>query len=1330
MKLSGEFSNGTEKYFLFVNITKSNEQYLLFSQIALEDLIAYGQDLELKNPVLNFASALKNAEAEKYFVGGISRSKATGKTEIAGSINDLQIILDTMRFAKTYVFDRNDVTVDDRSVTVGTEIHMFSAHDSVLRYDFEKSNAELVKLKIVYGTITIQLEQSGFIPLSKKQINFVESNNQIRDEINRATLENIHYADLVKCLDMGWYKDAETECVKKKYYGVHTIDEFEDMYTEMIEAALASDEPLVVALDTETTGVFVYDLAKDNPTLDRVVEISISFKDDESYCIFTDMEYIQSVSNDYCWRRLSEIFTEDRVDLDLTWDHGRKHGKISRDKFHLVGQNFPFDRRAAMVEGYNIWFDDDTLVMGFNVSPKTVRGNVSLKNMTRRLFGHETPELSDVLGKGNEDKYRYLADEEVARIYAGADSDYTRKVFFVLKRLLGPKMYKQYHNQDVWLLNVLAKSEYEGLRTEEEGAKKLAYQVEQNLKILEEAAYFYVGAYMDYQQKMTILEGEYNSNLITEHEYLEAVKEVKPDPNAKYEFEFKGADIRMVMYDVLKYPIIARTDTGLPKTDKFVRKKLMQVERKEGSSARKLNRSILVYGADYAEYEMLKAGTEEQRKRAENMELINVEKFNSKEYPMALLFEQYAILNKEYTSYFKPMVEHNLEGKIFNSYSLARIETRRIMNPSQTMKKNLKDLIIPYSDDYYTLDFDLSQIELRLMYSLSGLDYLIEKMKNPESDGHTENAAMVNHIPAYKVTKYQRRAAKGVSFGVPYGLGERSLCETIHKDQSEEHLVETRLVLYNWKKANAPIVDLLENARDGALEPVEISEEKRQFMDAYKRDEETKEYVLDEDGNKIPIPLGAVYNQLGFCRYFDISNIDQSPQAKARRKAKQYTNEESTIRRAAGNYPIQAYAAEFFRTILHRFYDRCKREGIADKVKWNMLIHDELLASVHKSVNPIFIMKLVKEACMITMKGHTNYFVGINMGDTWGEAKDDDREAPVLMVNRLIKRWDAGEFREQTWFDHPWEFIRPLREQYVQDRIYECIKQIQPDVDTTPLNVPMLFDKFDNYTVRAYVYDYPKNSSIPRGLSDEEKDNAVYQSCLESWAIDVFGEGKEFIGLDGKKYIIHRNDKATMVEKTQTVEDDFAFDFEDEIFDFDEDGVISVYFDESADLEDEYDDPMQVDIARYDNAKSLADMLVVETKYQNLKLINNCIVISVDNDIQTQYLQSVIKQGSDKVVMFQRKNGQMSVWKKAASNIDLFELDNLVSRLRRLPNDSAYCMNDRIIFTVSNNQQVQNIMRLVQQNKGFGYKIFIKDIFGRVKPVGQVKPDTDFTKGI
>ena len=131
-----------------------------------------------------------------------------------------------------------------------------------------------------------------------------------------------------------------------------------------------------------------------------------------------------------------------------------------RNLINLIGHNIMFDRRVFYMFGNSFYFDDDTLQMGFDLNPKTVRGSVALKGLTHRLLGHETPELSDILGKGNEDKYRYLYDILVAMVYGCADADYTLTIFHILRKLMSKRMYKEYKRQVVQMLNILAISEY------------------------------------------------------------------------------------------------------------------------------------------------------------------------------------------------------------------------------------------------------------------------------------------------------------------------------------------------------------------------------------------------------------------------------------------------------------------------------------------------------------------------------------------------------------------------------------------------------------------------------------------------------------------------------------------------------------------------------------------------------------------------------------------------------------------------------------------------------------------------------------------------------
>jgi DNA polymerase I len=73
---------------------------------------------------------------------------------------------------------------------------------------------------------------------------------------------------------------------------------------------------------------------------------------------------------------------------------------------------------------------------------------------------------------------------------------------------------------------------------------------------------------------------------------------------------------------------------------------------------------------------------------------------------------------------------------------------------------------------------DYSQIELRLMASLSGEPALIEAYHRGE-DVHRVTAAAVAGIPVEEVTRQQRERAKATNFGIMYGLSAYGLSEQV-----------------------------------------------------------------------------------------------------------------------------------------------------------------------------------------------------------------------------------------------------------------------------------------------------------------------------------------------------------------------------------------------------------------------------------------------------------------------------------------------------------------------------------------------------------------------
>lgn len=77
----------------------------------------------------------------------------------------------------------------------------------------------------------------------------------------------------------------------------------------------------------------------------------------------------------------------------------------------------------------------------------------------------------------------------------------------------------------------------------------------------------------------------------------------------------------------------------------------------------------------------------------------------------------------------------------------------------------------------FLLAFDYSQIELRIIASLSGDKKMIDSF-NSREDIHIRTASEVWGVSQDKVTKEMRRAAKAINFGIIYGIGPRSLSES------------------------------------------------------------------------------------------------------------------------------------------------------------------------------------------------------------------------------------------------------------------------------------------------------------------------------------------------------------------------------------------------------------------------------------------------------------------------------------------------------------------------------------------------------------------------
>lgn len=146
-----------------------------------------------------------------------------------------------------------------------------------------------------------------------------------------------------------------------------------------------------------------------------------------------------------------------------------------------------------------------------------------------------------------------------------------------------------------------------------------------------------------------------------------------------------------------------------------------------------------------------------------------------------------------------PTLIHPETGRIHTSYSQTTAATGRLASSSPNLQnipirtargREIRRAFIP-AEGWTLLSADYSQIELRILASLSGDKPLFEAFTSGE-DIHAATAATVFKIPLEDVTPDQRRKAKEVNYGIPYGVSAYGLAQRLRCPMSEaQELIDT-----------------------------------------------------------------------------------------------------------------------------------------------------------------------------------------------------------------------------------------------------------------------------------------------------------------------------------------------------------------------------------------------------------------------------------------------------------------------------------------------------------------------------------------------------------
>jgi len=249
--------------------------------------------------------------------------------------------------------------------------------------------------------------------------------------------------------------------------------------------------------------------------------------------------------------------------------------------------------------------------------------------------------------------------------------------------------------------------------------------------------------------------------------------------------------------------------------------------------------------------------------------------------------------------------------------------------PIRTDKgREIRKAFIPRDENHILVAADYSQIELRIVASMSGDEAMSEAFVNG-LDIHTATAAKVFGPELDDVTKEQRYKAKSVNFGLIYGQGATGLSQNLKIKRSEA----------------------------------------QELIDAYfDQFSGIKKYM--DDTIKTCRDYGYVKTLMGRKRQIrDINSQNRTVVGFAERNAV--------------NAPIQGSAADMIKLAMINIDAALRLQGF--KSKMILQVHDELLFDVHKDELDSLKM-LIKPLMEHAMPLNVPTLVEIGEGQTWLEA--------------------------------------------------------------------------------------------------------------------------------------------------------------------------------------------------------------------------------------------------------------------------------------------------------------------------------------------------------
>jgi DNA polymerase-1 len=299
-------------------------------------------------------------------------------------------------------------------------------------------------------------------------------------------------------------------------------------------------------------------------------------------------------------------------------------------------------------------------------------------------------------------------------------------------------------------------------------------------------------------------------------------------------------------------------------------------------------------------------------------------------------YRQYKKLQSTYVDAL-PNEINGKTGRIHTEYMQAVAATGRLSSSNPNLQnipirtergREVRKAFIPRDKNHILLAADYSQIELRIIASLSEEENMIEAFKNGE-DIHASTAAKVFDVPLSEVTREQRSNAKTVNFGIVYGVSAFGLSNQTNLSRNEaKELIDTYYETY--PKLKAYMSSQVEFAREHGYVETVLNR---------------RRYLKDINSRNAIVRGGAERN--------------------------------------AVNAPVQGSAADIIKLAMINIQKRFEKENF--KSKMLLQVHDELVFDTHKDelerIQPI-----IKYEMENAFKMSVPLDVEVGIGQNWLEA--------------------------------------------------------------------------------------------------------------------------------------------------------------------------------------------------------------------------------------------------------------------------------------------------------------------------------------------------------